>query len=102
MGRGGRAGAALVALGVVVGRPGRDAEGRRGNAAPPVAAGLLLRRLQPGGPRGCKPGATEIGVTNARYLGGTDNYLAFEDWGERIVVLKLACHAEETVEIRTK
>jgi hypothetical protein len=53
----------------------------------------------PGGPRGCRPGETDIGMTAARYIGGTDNYLAFEDWGERIVVLKLAYHAEETAGI---
>jgi hypothetical protein len=53
----------------------------------------------PGGKDGCKPGGTDIGMTNVRYIGGTDNYLAFEDWGERIVVLKLNYHAEETVGI---
>jgi hypothetical protein len=53
----------------------------------------------PGGPNGCRRGGTDIGMTNVRYIGGTDNYLAFEDWGERIVVLKLDYHAEETVAI---
>ena len=54
----------------------------------------------PGGKAGCKPGGTDIGMTNVRYIGGTDNYLVFEDWGERIVVLKLNYHAEETVDIK--
>jgi DNA-binding beta-propeller fold protein YncE len=53
----------------------------------------------PGGRNGCKPGDTDIGITCARFISGTDNYLAFEDWGERLVVLKLDYHAEETVPI---
>ncbi|MBA4388967.1 MAG: hypothetical protein C0404_13380 [Verrucomicrobia bacterium] len=53
----------------------------------------------PGGKDGAKPGGDDIGITSARYLGGTDNYLCFEDWGERIVVLKLNYHAEETAGI---
>jgi len=53
----------------------------------------------PGGKDGCKPGETDIGMTGVRFIGGTDNYLGFEDWGERFVVLKLAYHAEETVPI---
>ena len=56
----------------------------------------------PGGPNGCKPGGTDIGITCARYIGGTDNYLCFEDWGERIVVLKLDYHAEATAAIRAR
>ncbi|MFC1671699.1 hypothetical protein ACFL01_01055 [Planctomycetota bacterium] len=48
-----------------------------------------------------KPGATNIGMTLPRYISGTDNYLAFNDWGERLVVLKLDYHAEETVPIKT-
>jgi hypothetical protein len=55
----------------------------------------------PGGKDGCRPGGTDIGITSARYIGGTDNYLAFEDWGERIVVLRLDYHAEETAGIGT-
>jgi hypothetical protein len=54
----------------------------------------------PGGKDGCGPGETDIGVTTPRYIGGTDNYLAFEDWGERMLVLKLEYHERETVEIR--
>jgi hypothetical protein len=53
----------------------------------------------PGGKNGCKPGGSDIGITSARYIGGTDDYLAFEDWGERIVVLRLDYHAEETAPI---
>ena len=51
----------------------------------------------PGSPKGAKPGGTDFGITSARYLSGTDDYLCFEDWGERLVVLKLTYHAEETV-----
>jgi hypothetical protein len=54
----------------------------------------------PGGKDGCKPGDTDIGMTNVRYIAGTDNYLAFEDWGERIVVLKLEYHAEESAAVK--
>ena len=34
-----------------------------------------------------------------RFPGVTDNYLCFDDWGERLVVLRLNYHAEETVGI---
>jgi hypothetical protein len=53
----------------------------------------------PGAPDGCRPGGTDIGMTAARFMSGTDNYLCFEDWGERIVVLKLDYHTEEMVRI---
>jgi len=56
----------------------------------------------PGGPKGCKPGGTDIGMTSVRYIGGTDNYLAFEDWGEKMVVLRLEYHAEESAAISTQ
>jgi hypothetical protein len=32
-------------------------------------------------------------------VSGTDNYLCFSDHGERVIVLKLNYHAEETVGI---
>jgi hypothetical protein len=38
----------------------------------------------------------------SRFVSATDNYLVFDDWGERLVVLKLAYHAEETVGIKMK
>jgi len=47
-----------------------------------------------------KPGAEDIPLTMPRFISGTDNYLAFDDWGERLVVLKLDCHAEETAGIK--
>ncbi len=53
----------------------------------------------PGGKDGAKPGGTDIGMLAARYIGGTDNYLCFEDWGERLIVLKLDYHAGETAPI---
>jgi hypothetical protein len=53
----------------------------------------------PGGPKGAKPGGADIGMVCARYIGGTDNYLCYEDWGEKIVVLKLDYHAGETAAI---
>ena len=42
----------------------------------------------------------EIGMFNVRYIGGTDNYLCFDGWGERLVVLKLNYHTEEIVKIK--
>jgi hypothetical protein len=42
-----------------------------------------------------KPGTEDVRLFHPRFVSGTDNYLAFEDWGERLVVLRLACHAEE-------
>jgi hypothetical protein len=44
-----------------------------------------------------KPGTDDIRVFNPRFISGTDNYICFEDWSERLVVLKIAYHAEETV-----
>ncbi|MBA4386793.1 MAG: hypothetical protein C0404_02360 [Verrucomicrobia bacterium] len=46
-----------------------------------------------------KPGSPDIVVNTPRFFGGTDNYLAFDDWGERLVVLKLGYHAEERAAI---
>jgi hypothetical protein len=46
-----------------------------------------------------KAGSDDIPLTLPRFISGTDNYLAFEDWGERLVVLKLNYHAEESAEI---
>jgi hypothetical protein len=44
-------------------------------------------------------GGDNIGLSLVNYVSGTDNYLAFEDWSERLVVLKLDYHAEETVPV---
>jgi hypothetical protein len=44
-------------------------------------------------------GGDGIGLTLPRFISGTDNYLCFDDWGERLVVLKLGYHVEETVAI---
>jgi hypothetical protein len=46
-----------------------------------------------------KPGSEDIALTLARFISGTDNYLAFDDWGEGLIVLKLNYHAEETAGI---
>jgi hypothetical protein len=46
-----------------------------------------------------KKGSEDIALTMPRFISGTDNYLAFDDWGERIVTLKLEYHAEETAGI---
>ena len=46
-----------------------------------------------------KPGDADIALTMPRFISGTDNYLAFSDWGERLVALKIAYEAEETVGI---
>ncbi|MBA4387536.1 MAG: hypothetical protein C0404_06115 [Verrucomicrobia bacterium] len=46
-----------------------------------------------------KPGSEDIGLTGPRFISGTDNYLAFDDWGERIVTMKLNYHAEESTMI---
>ena len=35
-----------------------------------------------------------------RFVTGTDDYLVFTDWGERIVALKLDYHTEETISIQ--
>jgi hypothetical protein len=55
------------------------------------------------GPKSKIPvGGDHIAVFQPRFISGTDNYLAFEDWGERLVVLRLEYHSEETVPIRVE
>jgi len=44
-------------------------------------------------------GGDGIALSDARFASSTDNYLCFTDRGERIVVLKLNYHAEETVAV---
>ncbi|MBA4389165.1 MAG: hypothetical protein C0404_14425, partial [Verrucomicrobia bacterium] len=44
-------------------------------------------------------GGDGVAITFCRFVSGTDNYLVFEDHGERLVVLKLNYHAEQTVGI---
>jgi hypothetical protein len=46
-----------------------------------------------------KIGGDNIAFTFVRYLSATDNYLVVGDRGERLIVLKLAYHQEETVPI---
>jgi hypothetical protein len=41
-----------------------------------------------------KVGGDGIGIFIPRMMSGTDNYLCFQDWGERLAVLKLNYHAE--------
>jgi hypothetical protein len=41
----------------------------------------------------------EQAATMVRFISGTDNYLCFEDNGERLVVVKLNYQAEESVGI---
>ena len=45
------------------------------------------------------PGGDGIGCFEPRFISGTDNYLVYEAWGEGLVVLKIAYHAEETAGI---
>ncbi|MBA4389187.1 MAG: hypothetical protein C0404_14535 [Verrucomicrobia bacterium] len=47
-------------------------------------------------------GGDEIGLFLPRMISGTDNYLCFQDWGERLAVLKLNYHAEETVLVKAE
>ncbi len=44
-------------------------------------------------------GGDGIGMTLVRFISATDNYLAFEDHGERLTVLKLNYHAEQATPI---
>ncbi|MFC1672292.1 hypothetical protein ACFL01_04070, partial [Planctomycetota bacterium] len=44
-------------------------------------------------------GGDNIAMFMPRFISGTDNYLVFSDWGERVVVLKIAYHAEERIAI---
>jgi hypothetical protein len=47
-------------------------------------------------------GGDGIAMIQARFISGTDTYLAFTDWCERIVVLRLGYHQERAVSIREK
>ncbi|MFC1672210.1 hypothetical protein ACFL01_03645, partial [Planctomycetota bacterium] len=47
-----------------------------------------------------KVGGDEIGLFIPRMISGTDNYLCFQDWGERLAVLKLNYHTVETTPIQ--
>ena len=37
-----------------------------------------------------------------RFISGTENYLCFDEWGERLVVLKLGYHKEESTKVSVK
>jgi hypothetical protein len=55
------------------------------------------------GPKSKIPvGGDGIAIANARFIAGTDDRLVFEDHGERIMVLRLNYHAEETAGIAAK
>ncbi len=56
----------------------------------------------PGGRNGAKPGGEDIGITLVRFISATDNYLVYGDWSEKLVVLKLDYHAEESAPIGGK
>jgi hypothetical protein len=47
-------------------------------------------------------GGDGIGMLIPSIISGTDNYLCFADWGERLVVLKLNYHAEESIPVKTE
>jgi hypothetical protein len=47
-------------------------------------------------------GGDEISLSAVRFISGTDNYLVFDDGGERLTVLKLNYHAEETTPVAMK
>jgi len=55
------------------------------------------------GPRSMIPiGGDQIGICANRFISATDNYMVFDDNGERVTVLKLNYHAEETASIGDK
>ncbi len=47
-------------------------------------------------------GGDGIGLTLPRFISGTEDYLCFDDWGERLVVLKLGYHKEESAKVSVK
>jgi hypothetical protein len=54
------------------------------------------------GPKSRVPvGGDGIGLMITRFISATDNYLGFGDWSEKITVLRLDYHAEETAAIGT-
>ncbi len=55
------------------------------------------------GPKSRKPlGGDHIPVMTGRFVSGTDNYICYDVRGERLIVLRIAYHARETVPIGTK
>jgi hypothetical protein len=56
----------------------------------------------PGGKNGAGAGGEDIGMLSVRFISATDNYLVYSDWSEKIIVLKLAYHVEESVQIPGK
>jgi len=45
-------------------------------------------------------GGDNIAIATPRFISGTDNYIVFEDLVERLVVLRIEYHAEETVALK--
>jgi hypothetical protein len=46
-------------------------------------------------------GGDDIAMCAVRFVSGTDRYLVFEDNGERLIVLRIEYHSEETVPMDT-
>jgi hypothetical protein len=53
---------------------------------------------RPGSP--VPPGGDGIAMTRGVYVSTTDNHLAIEDWGQRLIVAKLRYHAEQTAPLK--
>ncbi|MFO7899301.1 MAG: hypothetical protein R6V58_09595 [Planctomycetota bacterium] len=53
----------------------------------------------PGGKNGAGPGEEDIAMMYVRFVSVTDNYLVYGDWAEKLVVLRLDYHAEETAQV---
>ncbi len=49
-----------------------------------------------------KQGTDDIAVYLPRFVSATDNYLCFDDWGEKLVSCRLTYHAEETAPVVEK
>jgi hypothetical protein len=49
-----------------------------------------------------QPGTTDIAMFIPRFISGTDNYLAYEFWGEALIVLRLDYHKIEEISIQTE
>ncbi|MFC1671511.1 hypothetical protein ACFL01_00095 [Planctomycetota bacterium] len=47
-----------------------------------------------------KQGSEDIAVHLPRFVSATDNYVCFDDWGERLVSCKLTYHAEELADVK--
>jgi hypothetical protein len=96
----------LEGMGYIEYEPGKRAVHSPDNSTTTCRNGLILHVGRYGtfdsadGPKSRIPvGGDNIAMSVARFVSTTDNYMVFDDNGERVTVVRLNYHAEETVGI---